>query len=287
MNKMTDFMAKYLMPISEKLSGNKYLIALRDGLMISMPLLIGSIAIVIGYFPIQAFHDFMTSLVGDVWGSWCWDMVNPATMGLVAQFAVVDSLATEEHVTPRRRPFPCPPISCLQQMDGAATQLPALSPAAFSPPCLHRLLATDAVLLKKNIKIKMPESVPSFVGFGHSAGVRCHALRHRDQLHCHRIHSDPHRHHCGHHVHHHPQFHPVVFRHPRNGGDRLLHGPSVANRAAYHRGPMKESITAVPWMPKNHRMELRMVMNMVPTRVVPMWVRGIWITVTMKLVTVP
>ena len=40
MNKMTKFMEKYLMPLSEKLSGNKYLIALRDGLMLSMPLLI-------------------------------------------------------------------------------------------------------------------------------------------------------------------------------------------------------------------------------------------------------
>ena len=171
MNKMTDFMEKYLMPISEKLSGNKYLIALRDGLMISMPLLIiGSIAIVIGDFPIQAFHDFMTSLVGDVWGSWCWDMVNPATMGLVALFAVVGvsySLATEEHVTP----LPAVAISLsaylllLQQMDGGGYAASSFESGGLFTAMLTALLATKlyAVLLKKNIKIKMPESVPSFV----------------------------------------------------------------------------------------------------------------------------
>ena len=61
----------------------------------------------------------------------------------------------------------------------------------------------------------------------------------------------------------------------------------LAKRAAYHSGPIKESMTAVPWIPKNHRIELSTVMNSVPISVVPMLVSGIWITVTIKLVTVP
>ena len=90
MKHLSKLIETYLMPLSQKLSSNKYLVALRDGLMLSMPLLIvGSLAIVIGDFPIPAFHEFMTSIVGDVWNTWCWDMVNPATMGLVALFAVV------------------------------------------------------------------------------------------------------------------------------------------------------------------------------------------------------
>ena len=89
MKHLSKLIETYLMPLSQKLSSNKYLVALRDGLMLSMPLLIvGSLAIVIGDFPVPAFHEFMTSIVGDVWNTWCWDMVNPATMGLVALFAV-------------------------------------------------------------------------------------------------------------------------------------------------------------------------------------------------------
>lgn len=102
MKHLSKLIETYLMPLSQKLSSNKYLVALRDGLMLSMPLLIvGSLAIVIGDFPVPAFHEFMTSIVGDVWNTWCWDMVNPATMGLVALFAVVGvshSLASEEEV---------------------------------------------------------------------------------------------------------------------------------------------------------------------------------------------
>ena len=70
MKHLSKLIETYLMPLSQKLSSNKYLVALRDGLMLSMPLLIvGSLAIVIGDFPIPAFHEFMTSIVGDVWNT--------------------------------------------------------------------------------------------------------------------------------------------------------------------------------------------------------------------------
>ncbi|MBP3311658.1 MAG: PTS sugar transporter subunit IIC [Butyricicoccus sp.] len=171
MNKMTAFMEKHLMPLSQKLSSNKYLVALRDGLMLSMPLLIiGSLAIVIGDFPIQAFHDFMASIVGDVWYSWCWDMVNPATMGLVALFAVIGvshSLASEEDV----EPLPAVAISIsayfllLQQMEDGGYAASCFESSGLFTAMLTALIATKlyAVMLKKNWKIKMPSTVPSFV----------------------------------------------------------------------------------------------------------------------------
>ena len=57
MKHLSKLIETYLMPLSQKLSSNKYLVALRDGLMLSMPLLIvGSLAIVIGDFPVPAFH---------------------------------------------------------------------------------------------------------------------------------------------------------------------------------------------------------------------------------------
>lgn len=171
MKKLTAFMEKYLMPLSQKLAANKYLVALRDGLMLSMPLLIiGSIAIVIGDFPVQAFHDFMASIVGDVWYSWCWDMVNPATMGLVALFAVVGvshSLASEEGV----EPLPAVAISIsayfllLQQMEDGGYATSCFESGGLFTAMITALIATKlyAVLLKKNVKIKMPSTVPGFV----------------------------------------------------------------------------------------------------------------------------
>lgn len=90
MNKFNKFIEDVLFPLSQKLSDNKYLIALRDGLMLSMPILIiGSLCIVIGDFPVPAFQTFMGNWLGEIWGSWCWDIMFPATMGLVALFAVI------------------------------------------------------------------------------------------------------------------------------------------------------------------------------------------------------
>ncbi|MBR9947573.1 MAG: PTS sugar transporter subunit IIC [Lachnospiraceae bacterium] len=171
MKHLSKLIETYLMPLSQKLSSNKYLVALRDGLMLSMPLLIvGSLAIVIGDFPVPAFHEFMTSIVGDVWNTWCWDMVNPATMGLVALFAVVGvshSLASEEEV----EPLPAVAISIsayfllLQQMDGGGYATSSFDSAGLFTAMLTALIATKlyAVLLKKDIKIKMPSTVPGFV----------------------------------------------------------------------------------------------------------------------------
>ena len=168
MKHLSKLIETYLMPLSQKLSSNKYLVALRDGLMLSMPLLIvGSLAIVIGDFPVPAFHEFMTSIVGDVWTTWGWDMVNPATMGLVALFAVVGvshSLASEEEV----EPLPAVAISIsayfllLQQMDGGGYATSSFDSAGLFTAMLTALIATKlyAVLLKKDIKIKMPSTVP-------------------------------------------------------------------------------------------------------------------------------
>ena len=171
MNKLTAFMEKYFMPLSQKLASNKYLVALRDGLMLSMPLLIiGSLAIVIGDFPVPAFHDFMASIVGDVWYSWCWDMVYPATMGLVALLAIIGvshTLATEEGV----EPLPAVAISVsayfllLQQQEGGGYATGVFESGGLFTAMVAALVATKlyAVLLKKNVKIKMPSTVPGFV----------------------------------------------------------------------------------------------------------------------------
>ena len=51
---------KYLMPLAEKIGRNKYLMSIRDGFLVSTPLLIaGSIFLLIANFPIAALTKFL------------------------------------------------------------------------------------------------------------------------------------------------------------------------------------------------------------------------------------
>ena len=55
---------KYLMPLAEKIGRNKYLISIRDGFLVSTPLLIaGSIFLLIANFPIAAWTKFLESTI--------------------------------------------------------------------------------------------------------------------------------------------------------------------------------------------------------------------------------
>ena len=57
--KFTDFVEQKIMPLVSVVSSNKILLAIRDGLILSMPVMIvGSIAIVIGDFPVPAVQAF-------------------------------------------------------------------------------------------------------------------------------------------------------------------------------------------------------------------------------------
>lgn len=60
---MIDKLEKILMPMAEAIGRNKYLIAIRDGFLVSTPLLIvGSIFLLLANFPIQAWTDFIANV---------------------------------------------------------------------------------------------------------------------------------------------------------------------------------------------------------------------------------
>lgn len=59
------------MPLAEKIGKNKYLIAVRDGFLLSMPLLIvGSFFLLIANFPIPGWSDFWARFFGEDWVSY-------------------------------------------------------------------------------------------------------------------------------------------------------------------------------------------------------------------------
>lgn len=71
-----------LMPIADKLGKNRVLIAIRDGFLISTPLLIvGSIFLLIANFPIPGWSETIASFAGEGWEAW-FTNVSRATFNL-------------------------------------------------------------------------------------------------------------------------------------------------------------------------------------------------------------
>ena len=65
---MLDFLERTLMPLAQKIGNNKYLLAIRDGFLITMPLLIvGSFFLLFANFPIPGWTEFWAKIFGDNW----------------------------------------------------------------------------------------------------------------------------------------------------------------------------------------------------------------------------
>ena len=78
-----------LMPLAEKIGKNKYLIAIRDGFLLSMPLLIvGSFFLLIANFPIPGWTDFWARFFGENWDSY-FAKPTDATFSIMAVLAVI------------------------------------------------------------------------------------------------------------------------------------------------------------------------------------------------------
>ncbi len=78
-----------LMPLAEKIGKNKYLIAIRDGFMLSMPLLIvGSFFLLIANFPIPGWTEFWSRIFGENWAAY-FSKPTDATFTIMAILAVI------------------------------------------------------------------------------------------------------------------------------------------------------------------------------------------------------
>ncbi len=68
MEKLYNFLENKFMPIASKIADQRHVQAVRDGLVLSMPLLIvGSMFLIIANFPIPGYADFMANIFGDSW----------------------------------------------------------------------------------------------------------------------------------------------------------------------------------------------------------------------------
>ncbi len=86
---MIQKLERFFMPLAEKIGKNKYLISIRDGFLVSTPLLIvGSFFLLFANFPIPGWGDFWTGIFGPSWEAYISKPVS-ATFGLMALLVVV------------------------------------------------------------------------------------------------------------------------------------------------------------------------------------------------------
>lgn len=151
---------------SYKIGQQKHIIALRDGMILTMPLiLVGSLFVIIQSFPVPAWEEFLVSigamsyLGGIITGTF-------GIMGLVAVFGIAKRLADSYKV------------------DGTSAGVVALASYLMLVPLQEGMMSTGyfgsrglfvavvvglmtgelfRILIQKNIVIKMPESVPPMV----------------------------------------------------------------------------------------------------------------------------
>lgn len=167
MNSFFEKLDGKLMPLATKISSNRYLQALRDGMVLSMPLLIvGSMLLVVTEFPIQAYQEFMAGLFGEGW-KWFSDAGVSASIGLIAIFSIIGisgALARQYGEDPIVASVLALSayFTVLVQVENGGFAVKDFGAKGLFTGMLTAFIATELYcrILKKNIVIKMPDSVP-------------------------------------------------------------------------------------------------------------------------------
>lgn len=147
----------------------RHILALRDGIVLAMPLLIiGSLFIIISDFPVEAYQTFMAGIFGEGWGDFVWNDVFVATTSLIAVIAtfgiaksLVDSYdldGTPAGIVALSSFFVLLPLDVETwgwnaDLFGSSTLFMGMIVALLIGE-LYR------IIVKKNLVIKLPDSVP-------------------------------------------------------------------------------------------------------------------------------
>ena len=176
MSKMNQILEEKMLPIAAKLGSNKILISIRDGITLSMPLIIiGSLFMIIASFPIKVWTDWLTAVGID---TYLWKGVDSSfgLMGLITSFGVANSLARQNKV------------------DGVSAGIISLSSFIVVTPFVTGEAGSGITVgymgskglfvamiigiisalifnwfIKRNIQIKLPDTVPPAVAKSFSA----------------------------------------------------------------------------------------------------------------------
>ena len=168
MDGLTRFLEEKFLPIAATLSQNRYLMSIRDGLVLSLPLMIvGSMVIVVAELPVDAYQNLMVSIFGDNWKWWNWGVIFASTMGIVALIAAIGvayALAKSHDKTP----LPAAAMSLsgyfilLHQMEGGGYGTTYFAARGLFTAMIVAVVTAEIYnfVINKKWVITLPEQVP-------------------------------------------------------------------------------------------------------------------------------
>lgn len=183
MSRINDILENKVMPVAGRIAGQKHLQSLRDGLILTMPLIIvGSLFLILGFLPIQGYPEFMAKTFGDAWLTKLLYPVGATfdIMALIAAFGIAYRLAEKYQVdalsagaisvaafllaTPYQVSF-LPEGATEAVMVGGAIPSVLMGSRGLFVAMLIAMISTEIYrfFIQKNIVIKMPDGVPPAV----------------------------------------------------------------------------------------------------------------------------
>lgn len=169
-----DTLQEVLGKLSIKLSGNVYINAIKDGMLAYMPFaFIASIFLIIAFFPVPAFIDFVTNLTGSNAWQGKLALVNDASLGiggLLVLLAISRSLAEKLKINSMQVTLTSVVAFVLLVPFGAQKNIKFIDVTYLGAQTIFLSILISIITAKvyqfidrKGIKIKMPASVPPAV----------------------------------------------------------------------------------------------------------------------------
>ncbi|MDM5299877.1 PTS cellobiose transporter subunit IIC [Bacillus pumilus] len=183
MNGFNRFLEEKVMPFAGRVAAQRHLQALRDGIVLTMPLIIvGSLFLILANLPIPGYSDFMASVFGADWATKLSYPVNATfdIMALVATFGIAYRLAEKYAVdalssgaiavaafllaTPYQVPF-TPEGSTEAILVNGGIPVSLMGSKGLFVAMIIAMLSTEIYrfIVQRNIVIKMPDGVPPAV----------------------------------------------------------------------------------------------------------------------------
>lgn len=155
---------KHFLPILLKIGENKRLIAIRNGITLTIPFtIIGSIFLIIGNLPIEAWTDFVAPIAPQLNAT---VNVTFGVLGLISAIGIGYNMGKEFNVDPISNTIITTIAFLLATLtDDFSIDLESLGATGMFTAIIVALLTTEVfrLFVKKNIVIKMPDGVPPSV----------------------------------------------------------------------------------------------------------------------------
>nr|WP_241254726.1 PTS cellobiose transporter subunit IIC [Brevibacillus sp. SYP-B805] len=182
-NAFISFLENRFMPVAGRIAEQKHLQAVRDGIILALPLLIiGSLFLILGFLPIPGYNEFMAGVFGEKWLSKLLYPVNATfdIMAIIVSFGVAYRLAEKYKVDPLASgaislaafllatPYVVKftPEGATEAVDvGGAIPVALMGSQGLFVAMILALLSTEIYrkIIQKNIVIKLPDGVPPSV----------------------------------------------------------------------------------------------------------------------------